>query len=106
MQAPPVLAHLPPERFTVGHGQLRCRGRRGCGMIGGEVGEGAVALVSDGHAGRSWFAWNNACGDRATLSYSGTVIDSAYYETNPPGVLVRQPRTDRLVPAPAVARRW
>ena len=59
------------------------------------------------YAGRSWFAWNNRCGDRATLSYKGTVIDSAYYEPNPPeGVLVRQPGTDRLVPAAAYARRW
>lgn len=66
--------------------------------------EGSLLHV---YAGRSWFVWNNACGDRATLSYGGTVIDSAYYEPNPPeGVLVRQPGTDRLVPAPAVAWRW
>lgn len=59
------------------------------------------------YARRSWFVWNNACGDRATLSYSGTVIDSAYYDPNPPeGVLVRQPGTDRLVPAFATARGW
>jgi hypothetical protein len=50
--------------------------------------------------GRQWFVWNNTCGDRATLSYNGSVIDSAFYRPNPPeGVLVRVEGTDELVPA-------
>ncbi len=52
------------------------------------------------YAGRHWFAWNNTCGDRATLSFNGSVIDSAFYRPNPPeGVLVRVEGTDELVPA-------
>ena len=59
------------------------------------------------YVGRTWFMWNNVCGDRATLRYSGTVIDSAYYDRNPPeGQLVREPGTDRLVPVYARVGRW
>lgn len=51
------------------------------------------------YAGRKWFIWNNACGDRATLAYAGRVIDSAWYDPSPPaGELVRAQGTDKLVP--------
>lgn len=59
------------------------------------------------YAGRSWFAWNNWCGDRAILSYNGNAIDSAYYDPRPPeGELVRQPGSDKLVPRPKSAAGW
>lgn len=49
---------------------------------------------------RDWFVWNNACGDRATLAYRGTILDSARYGPHPPeGVLHRVAGTDRLEPA-------
>lgn len=49
---------------------------------------------------RDWFVWNNGCGDRATLLYQGTIIDSARYAARPPeGVLYRVSGTDRLEPA-------
>lgn len=55
---------------------------------------------------RSWFVWNNRCGDRASLTYDQRVIDSAYYEPSPPeGALARLPGTDRLLPA-RVPSRW
>lgn len=51
------------------------------------------------YAGRSWFVWNNACGDRAYLSYGATEIDSAYYDPRPPeGQLIRRAGTDKFVP--------
>lgn len=53
-----------------------------------------------GHLNRGWYVWNNACGDRATLSYQRNVIDSAFYRPNPPeGILVRMQGMDELVPA-------
>lgn len=59
------------------------------------------------YAGRSWYVWNNGCGDRATLAYNGRAIDSTYYEANPPeGVLVRRRGTDRLVPQHAATSVW
>lgn len=49
------------------------------------------------YLGRGWFVRNNACGDRATIRFQDTVLDSAGYRPNPPeGVLVRVPGTDRL----------
>lgn len=58
------------------------------------------------YAGRSWYVWNNACGDRATLSYDNRVIDSAFYRPNPPeGILARRQGTDELVPAGQLAYR-
>jgi hypothetical protein len=46
---------------------------------------------------RSWYVWNNQCGDRVTVSYNNAVIDSAYYNSNPPeGQLYRVAGTDRL----------
>lgn len=52
------------------------------------------------YLGREWFVWNNGCGDRATVSYDGRVVDTAGYAPRPPeGVLVRVPGTDRLEPA-------
>lgn len=33
--------------------------------------------------GRSWFVWNNSCGDEAQLQYDGKVIDWAAYSANP-----------------------
>jgi hypothetical protein len=59
------------------------------------------------YAARSWFLWNNSCGDRAILSYNGNVIDSAYYDARPPeGELVRQAGTDKLVPRYRSASGW
>ena len=58
------------------------------------------------YAGRSWYVWNNACGDRATLSYDNRVIDSAFYRPNPPeGILVRVQGADELVPAAQLSYR-
>jgi hypothetical protein len=54
------------------------------------------------YLGRRWFIWNNGCGDRAILAYSGQEIDHAYYASNPPeGELVRVAGTDRLEPVGA-----
>jgi hypothetical protein len=59
------------------------------------------------YAGRSWFAWNNGCGDRAFLSFNGNVIDSAYYDARPPeGELGRQAGTDKFVPRYRAASGW
>lgn len=33
---------------------------------------------------RSWFIWNNGCGDQATLAYNGNILDWASYSPNPP----------------------
>jgi hypothetical protein len=58
------------------------------------------------YAGRSNYAWNNACGDTAVLrNVEGNWIDYAAYDPNPPeGVVVnRVPGTHQLVPY--VARR-
>lgn len=47
------------------------------------------------YLGRSWFVWNNGCGDRAVLRYDGKTIDWAEYRRNPPeGVLRRVPGTN------------
>ena len=56
---------------------------------------------------RSWFVWNNACGDRATLSYQNTIIDQARYRPNPPeGELVRMAGTEWLQPAGRMGLAW
>jgi hypothetical protein len=56
--------------------------------------------IHHAYLGRSWFAWNNVCGDRVTLSYNSQVIDSAYYAPSPPeGELYRVANTDRLEPS-------
>ena len=57
------------------------------------------------HVGRTWFLWNNQCGDRPTLRLgrepNGLVLDWAAYDANPPEVvLVRVECPSRLVPAP------
>jgi hypothetical protein len=54
------------------------------------------------YVGASWYKWNNACGDVATLAFNGTVIDSATYRPSPPeGELIRQAGTNLLVPIAA-----
>jgi hypothetical protein len=59
------------------------------------------------YAGRSWFVWNNGCGDRAFLSFNTSVIDSAYYDARPPeGELVRQAGTDKFVPRYRAVSGW
>ena len=61
---------------------------------------GWVGVTFHMYLGRSWFVWNNACGDRATVSYNGRIIDSAAYAPRPPeGVLERIVGTDRLEPS-------
>ena len=56
-------------------------------------------IVYHMHMGRGWFVWNNWCGDRVTVRYRGTVVDSAGYAPRPPeGILVRVRGTDRLEP--------
>jgi hypothetical protein len=79
----------------------------------GQLGKGQHLRLHTGHGsshwsggtyhmylGRSWFVWNNACGDRATLFFQESVIDSAFYRPDPPeGQLVRAQGTDELVPA-------
>ena len=65
-----------------------------------------VAIDAETKLVISWYVWNNACGDRATLSYNGRVIDSAFYRPNPPeGVLTRLQGTDELVPAGGLSHR-
>jgi hypothetical protein len=57
------------------------------------------------YLGRSWFVWNNACGDCASLWYNDQRIDFARYDPRPPeGVLVRIAGTNLLQPQPAFAR--
>ena len=57
--------------------------------------EGSILHV---YAGRSWYIWNNQCGDQATISYDGQVIDWAQYSSSPrEGVLVRVPGTSRFM---------
>jgi len=59
------------------------------------------------YLGRSWFVWNNGCGDRATVSYNGGVVDSAWYAARvPEGVLVRSTNSDELVPRYKAASGW
>lgn len=42
------------------------------------------------YLGRSWFVWNNRCGDRATIRYDKSVVDRAGYGPSPrEGVLYR-----------------
>lgn len=49
------------------------------------------------YLGRDWFVWNNACGDRVTVRYQQSVVDTAAYAPRPPeGVLTRVAGTDRL----------
>lgn len=56
---------------------------------------------------RSWFVWNNDCGDRVTLAYSNSVIDSASYAARPPeGVIHRVAGTDRLEPPTQQPYNW
>lgn len=58
------------------------------------------------YLGREWFVWNNDCGDRATITYDGRIVDTAGYAPRPPeGVLVRVPGTDRLEAAQRFAYR-
>jgi hypothetical protein len=59
------------------------------------------------YLGRDWYVWNNVCGDRATVRYKQTVVDTAGYAPRPPeGVLVRVSGTDRLEPAARRASGW
>lgn len=59
------------------------------------------------YMGRGWFVWNNWCGDRITVRYHGSVVDSAGYAPRPPeGVLVRVPGTDRLEPVRVSTSAW
>lgn len=56
---------------------------------------------------RTWFVWNNACGDRGTLVFSDATIDSAQYGPKPPeGILIRISGTDRLEPAMGRSYSW
>lgn len=56
--------------------------------------EGTVHHI---YLGRSWFVWNNACGDEASIGYNGSIIDRASYAPNPPErVLTRVPGTNRF----------
>lgn len=50
------------------------------------------------YAGRSNYAWNNACGDRATVKIAGKINDWAYYDPNPSEdvVLLRVTNTNKL----------
>ena len=51
--------------------------------------------VLHSYLGRSWFVWNNGCGDQATISYSGSTVDWAAYAPNPPErILTRIPSTN------------
>ena len=59
-----------------------------------------VGNVFHMYAGRDWFVWNNDCGDRATIKFQESVVDSAAYRPRPPeGILVRVVGTDLLEPA-------
>lgn len=59
------------------------------------------------YLGREWYVWNNVCGDRVTIRYKTTLVDSAGYAPRPPeGVLLRVPGTDRLEPAARRAAGW
>jgi hypothetical protein len=49
------------------------------------------------YSGRKWFVWNNACGDRATVHYQQTVVDTAAYAPHPPEGVVVQRERRRLV---------
>jgi hypothetical protein len=54
--------------------------------------------VLHAYAGRSWFVWNNDCGDRAALEFNGLVLDWAAYAPSPrEGILVRVPNTNRFI---------
>lgn len=56
---------------------------------------------------RTWFVWNNGCGDRATLAFNNAIIDSAGYAPRPPeGVLGRVAGTDRLERSHTQAYSW
>ena len=71
------------------------------------VHSGAGSTWQDGviwhmYAGRSNYAWNNACGDTAVLrDPSGSLSDWASYDAQPPdgSVLGRVPGTNKLSPA-------
>lgn len=50
------------------------------------------------YAGRSWYVWNNRCGDRASISFNGQAIDWAQYSGSPrEGILSRVPGTNQFV---------
>ncbi|MCW2986939.1 MAG: hypothetical protein JWR63_4509 [Conexibacter sp.] len=58
------------------------------------------------YLGRTWFIWNNRCGDRITIRYQQGVVDTAGYAPGAPeGVLARVAGTDRLEPVRATAYR-
>jgi hypothetical protein len=66
-----------------------------------------VGSVYHMYLNRGWFVWNNACGDRATLSHQSTIIDWARYRPNPPeGELVRSVGTEWLEPAGRAGLAW
>lgn len=49
------------------------------------------------YLGRSWFIWNNECGDEAAIIFNGAYVDRAGYTPRPPErVLVRIPGTSRF----------
>jgi hypothetical protein len=49
------------------------------------------------YLGHGWFVWNNACGDRAVLTFNGGTLDWAEYSANPPErVLTRILGTNRF----------
>lgn len=49
------------------------------------------------YLGRRNYAWNNDCGDRASLAYNGTTIDWAQYDPNPrEGLLKRIDNTNKF----------
>lgn len=90
-----VLYTFPAVQVEPGHRVRVCTGRGTPQWIG---------TTLHLYLNRDWFVWNNACGDRATLAYQGSVIDSARYAPRPPeGVLSRVVGTDRLEPAARAA---
>ena len=92
-----ALVTLPPVQVYPGQRVRVCTGR------GTNEWVGSTLFV---YLNRDWFVWNNACGDRATLAFQLTVIDSARYAPRPPeGQLARVAGTDRLEPARAAAYR-
>jgi len=86
-----ALYTFPSIQLQPGHRVRVCTGR------GTNQWSGTTLYI---YLNRDWFVWNNDCGDRATLAYQSTVIDSAHYAARPPeGVLSRVSGTDRLEPA-------
>ena len=94
------LITFPSVQLQPGHRVRVCTGRGANEWTGGTL---------FFYLNRDWFVWNNVCGDRATLTYQSTIIDTARYAPNPPeGVLSRVSGTDRLEPAghTALHRGW